>query len=309
MSACSDYFCEVFERISCRTPVVILKDIKQHDLEALLDYMYLGEVDIHESELTDVIKAAECLKIKGLAVPEDSPSFLSFKRPTPQSERTPSPPAKRVRKTRTSSEDEKKAKVADHTTLLTPKTEQSDSDNSTLALSLSPHSRSRSSLSSRSTLIPRTPPPLANPLSPISPLPSPKNNKTSPTIKFNIKSKSSSKRRACVGNTGSPSTLPKPVKIIKKTKNKAITGRQTRKNSSPSASSSSLSVGDNHKTFFFKYEEGEDPNASSVSSTADLQDSKEDLGLNGSTLSSDQAGPSGHAAPNKSVRFCAYVGM
>ena len=78
MSTCSDYFHEIFERTPCKQPVVVLKDIRQSDLESLLDYMYIGEVDVKQSDLAGLIKAAECLRIKGLAVPDEDPSTATL---------------------------------------------------------------------------------------------------------------------------------------------------------------------------------------------------------------------------------------
>ncbi|XP_050697786.1 zinc finger protein 358-like isoform X10 [Eriocheir sinensis] len=97
MSTCSDYFAEIFEKTPCRNPVVVLKDIKRTDLEALLDYMYIGEVDVRQSELAGLIKAAECLRIKGLAVPDEDPTKAHRKGP-PVPEPPHSPPAKRKRR-------------------------------------------------------------------------------------------------------------------------------------------------------------------------------------------------------------------
>jgi len=73
LSTCSEYFEEIFERTQCKHPVIVLKDIKHEELEALLNYMYLGEVNVLQAELAGLIKAAECLKIKGLAVPDEAP--------------------------------------------------------------------------------------------------------------------------------------------------------------------------------------------------------------------------------------------
>ncbi|KAL7645802.1 UNVERIFIED_CONTAM: hypothetical protein RMT77_002698 [Armadillidium vulgare] len=67
----SDYFFDIFKETRCKSPVVILKDVHHNNLEALLDYMYLGEVEIQQKDLPDLIEAAECLRIKGLAVPDD----------------------------------------------------------------------------------------------------------------------------------------------------------------------------------------------------------------------------------------------
>lgn len=99
MSTCSDYFAEIFEKTPCKNPVVVLKDIRKSDLEALLDYMYIGEVDVRQSELAGLIKAAECLRIKGLAVPDEDPTKAQKKGPTNVPERREdSPPAKRKRR-------------------------------------------------------------------------------------------------------------------------------------------------------------------------------------------------------------------
>ena len=99
MSTCSDYFAEMFEKTPCKNPVVVLKDIKKSDLEALLDYMYIGEVDVRQSELAGLIKAAECLRIKGLAVPDEDPTKAHRKaNTTVPDRREDSPPHKRKRR-------------------------------------------------------------------------------------------------------------------------------------------------------------------------------------------------------------------
>ncbi|XP_066966990.1 protein abrupt-like isoform X1 [Macrobrachium rosenbergii] len=71
LSTCSDYFVEILSRTPCKHPIIVLKDIRQQDLEALLNYMYLGEVNVVQNDLACLIKAAECLRIKGLAVPDE----------------------------------------------------------------------------------------------------------------------------------------------------------------------------------------------------------------------------------------------
>lgn len=63
----------MFERTNCRHPIIVLKDIRKEDLEALLNYMYVGEVNVLQNNLSGLIKAAEGLRIKGLAVPDESP--------------------------------------------------------------------------------------------------------------------------------------------------------------------------------------------------------------------------------------------
>ena len=51
--------------------MIVLKDIKSEELEALLDYMYIGEVNVRQCDLASLISAAECLQVKGLAVSDD----------------------------------------------------------------------------------------------------------------------------------------------------------------------------------------------------------------------------------------------
>ncbi|XP_042237947.1 zinc finger protein 131-like isoform X2 [Homarus americanus] len=77
LSTCSEYFSDIFDRTPCKNPVIVLKDIQCQDLEFLLDYMYIGEVNVRQTELSSLIKAAECLRIKGLAVPDEDPKSLA----------------------------------------------------------------------------------------------------------------------------------------------------------------------------------------------------------------------------------------
>ncbi|XP_047478644.1 transcription factor GAGA-like [Penaeus chinensis] len=72
LSSCSDYFGSIFDATQCKHPVIVIKDIKHEDMEALLNYMYLGEAKVARSLLPELFKAAECLKIKGLAIPDEA---------------------------------------------------------------------------------------------------------------------------------------------------------------------------------------------------------------------------------------------
>jgi len=74
LSTCSEYFEQMFEQTDCKHPVIVLKDIRYFDFESLLSYMYIGEVNVEQENLPNLIKAAECLKIKGLAVPDEEPT-------------------------------------------------------------------------------------------------------------------------------------------------------------------------------------------------------------------------------------------
>lgn len=101
LSTCSDYFSDILEKIKCKNPVIILKDIKHKDLEALLDYMYLGEVNVQQGDLTSLIKVAECLRIKGLAESDEEISQKKLKPNDHKMDRWDSsftPPAKRKKR-------------------------------------------------------------------------------------------------------------------------------------------------------------------------------------------------------------------
>ena len=73
LSTCSEYFEEMFALTDGKSPIIVLKDIKGDELESLLSYMYIGEVNVVQDKLAGLIKAAECLRIKGLAVPDEDP--------------------------------------------------------------------------------------------------------------------------------------------------------------------------------------------------------------------------------------------
>ncbi|KAG1661365.1 Protein bric-a-brac 2 [Nymphon striatum] len=66
LSACSPFFEELFKNNPCKHPIVILKDMSHSDLKAVVDFMYRGEVDVSQDQLSSLLKTAEVLKIKGL---------------------------------------------------------------------------------------------------------------------------------------------------------------------------------------------------------------------------------------------------
>lgn len=66
----------MFEHTTCKHPVIVL-NIQSADLEAILSYMYDGAVNVAQTNLPQLIKVAELLQIKGLAVPDEPPSRSS----------------------------------------------------------------------------------------------------------------------------------------------------------------------------------------------------------------------------------------
>ncbi|XP_011347762.1 transcription factor GAGA isoform X1 [Ooceraea biroi] len=67
LSASSPFFKKVFQTNPCQHPVVILQDVHFSELEALLIFIYKGEVNIEQKNLPALLKAAETLQIRGLS--------------------------------------------------------------------------------------------------------------------------------------------------------------------------------------------------------------------------------------------------
>lgn len=47
LAACSPYFHQLFTRLPTQHPLIYLRDVKQAELEALLEFIYRGEVSLH----------------------------------------------------------------------------------------------------------------------------------------------------------------------------------------------------------------------------------------------------------------------
>jgi len=71
LCACSQYFEEMLSYQSDKHAIIFLKDIKFVDLKALVDYMYKGEVNVAQDQLSSFLNTAEALNVKGLAYKED----------------------------------------------------------------------------------------------------------------------------------------------------------------------------------------------------------------------------------------------
>ncbi|XP_024085151.1 transcription regulator protein BACH2-like isoform X2 [Cimex lectularius] len=67
LSACSTYFDSIFSKHEEKDPIVILKDVKFDDIKALVEFMYKGEINVDNSQLSTLLHTAEDLRIKGLA--------------------------------------------------------------------------------------------------------------------------------------------------------------------------------------------------------------------------------------------------
>lgn len=66
LSACSSFFQSLLSANPCKHPIVILTDVKYKELQAVIDFMYDGEINVSEEHLASLIKVAEALKVKVL---------------------------------------------------------------------------------------------------------------------------------------------------------------------------------------------------------------------------------------------------
>ncbi|XP_034950494.1 broad-complex core protein isoforms 1/2/3/4/5 isoform X4 [Chelonus insularis] len=72
LSACSPYFRELLKSTPCKHPVIVLQDVAFSDLHALVEFIYHGEVNVHQRSLSSFLKTAEVLRVSGLTQQTDS---------------------------------------------------------------------------------------------------------------------------------------------------------------------------------------------------------------------------------------------
>lgn len=101
LSACSPYFQTLFMDNPCRHPIIIMRDIQYCDLKAVVDFMYRGEINVSQDQITALLKVAEMLKIRGLTDVSGehavlrTPEVRASKRPVSRSEEGPAPTKQR----------------------------------------------------------------------------------------------------------------------------------------------------------------------------------------------------------------------
>jgi len=108
LSACSPFFRNVLRRNPHQHPLLYLKGVKYKELLSVLNFMYMGEVNVAQEELNSFLAVAEDLRVKGLTQ-NNSSSDSSASKPKPEQpktiiprprdppERDPVPPPKRPR--------------------------------------------------------------------------------------------------------------------------------------------------------------------------------------------------------------------
>ena len=96
LSACSPYFQSMLYSTPDRHPIVFLRDVRYHEMKALLEFMYRGEVSVDQDNLTSLLKVAEGLKIKGLAEVSDGNGANATPSSSSTAATTPVPPTSGV---------------------------------------------------------------------------------------------------------------------------------------------------------------------------------------------------------------------
>jgi len=81
LSACSPFFRAVLKRNPHSHPLLYLKGVKYESILAVLNFMYNGEVNIAQAELSAFLSVAEDLQVKGLTKGTSSTSSPPVKRP------------------------------------------------------------------------------------------------------------------------------------------------------------------------------------------------------------------------------------
>ncbi|ODM99307.1 Longitudinals lacking protein-like [Orchesella cincta] len=66
LSACSVFFKDTFKENPCKHPIIILKGVSFADLQAVIQFMYNGQVNVTQERLPSFLQTAEILQIKGL---------------------------------------------------------------------------------------------------------------------------------------------------------------------------------------------------------------------------------------------------
>jgi len=94
LSACSPFFRALLRRHPHQHPLLYMKGVRHADMLAVLNFMYHGEVNIAQAELSTFLAVAEELQVKGLTKGPDPAT------PSPAKRSPEAPPSHRAPKAR-----------------------------------------------------------------------------------------------------------------------------------------------------------------------------------------------------------------
>lgn len=105
LSACSPFFRQVLRKNPHQHPLLYLKGVKYKELLSVLNFMYMGEVNVAQEELNSFLAVAEDLRVKGLTQnnseagdkTKSEPGKSTSSRSREPPERDSGPPPKRPR--------------------------------------------------------------------------------------------------------------------------------------------------------------------------------------------------------------------
>ena len=79
LSICSSFFKGLFKKTASASLVIYLKGVSSRNLENILNFIYYGETNVGEEDLSTFLETAKDLKIKGLIDQKERPSIKQEK--------------------------------------------------------------------------------------------------------------------------------------------------------------------------------------------------------------------------------------
>ena len=91
LSACSEYFRNIFKKNKHSHPLLCLEGVSSKDVRNMMDYVYNGELQIFQEDLDGFLNVAQRLKIEGLITdPDDEEKVNNLEPKQVKTEKAPS---------------------------------------------------------------------------------------------------------------------------------------------------------------------------------------------------------------------------
>ena len=97
LSACSPFFRNILRKNPHQHPLLYLKGVKYQEMLSVLNFMYMGEVNVAQEELNSFLAVAEELRVKGLTQGEGTSNGNSQEREPPEKDHRPPQKQQRLR--------------------------------------------------------------------------------------------------------------------------------------------------------------------------------------------------------------------